>query len=275
MNVQEYISSGIVESYVLGLASLEERLEFERNCEAYAEIRAARDSFERSLEEQAIENAQSPPSRLKGKIFARIDIEKEERLMERPLRPKKLPVAQIRPTWSRYVAAAAVVLLAVSTILNFYFFTKYKEYIAKYDDLVAAQTQTALLNQAMQTKMHDYESALTLIRNPGMAIVKMPGAPASPSPSSMATVYWDTKTKDVYLMVNNLPMPGADKQYQLWAIVDGKPVDAGVFEMVTSPPMVKMKNIPQAQAFAITLEKRGGSPTPTMQAMYVMGKVIG
>jgi hypothetical protein len=195
--------------------------------------------------------------------------------MEKARRREKLPVAQIRPIWSRYVAAAAIVLLVVSTLLNFYFFTKYKEYIAKYDDLVAAQTQTALLNQSMQTKLKDYESALSLIRNPGMAVVKMPGVPASPSPSSMATVYWDTRTKDVYLMVNNLPMPSADKQYQLWAIVDGKPVDAGVFDMANNSPIVKMKNIPQAQAFAITLEKRGGSPTPTMEAMYVMGKVIG
>jgi anti-sigma-K factor RskA len=275
LNIQEYISSGIIESYVLGLASPEERLEFEKNCEAYAEIRAARENFEKALEEQAMENAHTPPSRLKGKVFAQIDIEKEERLMEKGPRREKFPVAQIRPIWSRYVAAVAVILLVVSTLLNFYFFTKYKEYIAKYDNLVTAQTQTALQNQSMQTRLKDYESALNHIRNPGMAIVKMPAMPTSPSSASMATVYWDTKSKDVYLMVNNLPMPAIDKQYQLWAIVDGKPVDAGVFEMADNSPILKMKNIPQAQAFAITLERKGGSPTPTMEAMYVMGKVTG
>jgi anti-sigma-K factor RskA len=36
-----------------------------------------------------------------------------------------------------------------------------------------------------------------------------------------------------------------------------------------------MKNIPAAQAFAITLENRGGSVSPTMEAMFVMGKVSG
>jgi anti-sigma-K factor RskA len=35
----------------------------------------------------------------------------------------------------------------------------------------------------------------------------------------------------------------------------------------------KMKNIPEAQAFAITLEKQGGSASPTMEALLVMGKV--
>ena len=38
---------------------------------------------------------------------------------------------------------------------------------------------------------------------------------------------------------------------------------------------IKLKTIPKAEAFAITLEKRGGSTTPNMEAMYVMGKVTG
>jgi anti-sigma-K factor RskA len=34
-----------------------------------------------------------------------------------------------------------------------------------------------------------------------------------------------------------------------------------------------MKNIPNGQALRITLEKKGGSRAPAMQAMYVLGKV--
>lgn len=200
-------------------------------------------------------------------------MDREELSTARPYLQKARPFTPIRAVWPRYVAAAALILLAASTALNFYFFSRYREYISKYADLVAAQNQTASLNQAIQTKMRDYETALNLIRDPSMAVVKMAGVPTSPNPSSMATVYWDTKTKDVYLLVNSLPVPATDKQYQLWAMVDGKPVDAGMLDMANSLPIVKMKNIPQAQAFAITLEKKGGSPTPNMEAVYVMGKV--
>ena len=62
MNTQEYISSGIVESYVLGLASEEERIEFEQYCAQYPEVLAARTAFELSLENQAMENAIAPPA---------------------------------------------------------------------------------------------------------------------------------------------------------------------------------------------------------------------
>ena len=274
MNIQEYISSGIIESYVLGLASPSEREEFEKYCASYPELTEARDAFERNIEEQAMLHVLQPPSRIKGNVFSRIDMDREELSVESPYQTNR-PITPIRAVWPRYVAAAALILLAASTALNFYFFSRYKEYISKYDDLVTAQNQTASLNQSIQAKMRDYESALNLIRDPSVAIVKMPGVPTSPKPASMATVYWDTKTKDVYLLVNSLPLPAAGKQYQLWAIVDGKPVDAGMLDMANSLPIVKMKNIPQAQAFAITLEKSGGSPTPTMEAMYVMGKVTG
>ena len=50
------------------------------------------------------------------------------------------------------------------------------------------------------------------------------------SPASFATVYWDTTSKDVYLLVNNLPKPASDKQYQLWALLDGKPIDVGMID---------------------------------------------
>ena len=75
MNIQEYISSGIVENYVLGLTDEKETAEFERMCEVYPEVKAAREAFEISVEEQAMKNAITPPPHLKSKIFSQIDVE--------------------------------------------------------------------------------------------------------------------------------------------------------------------------------------------------------
>jgi anti-sigma-K factor RskA len=102
-----------------------------------------------------------------------------------------------------------------------------------------------------------------------MAMVKMRSMTGK---DNAATVFWNTKNKDVYVMVNKLPEPKTGKQYQLWAMVDGKPVDAGVLNPSCSS-VCKMKNIPKAEAFAITLEKEGGSPVPNLKAIYVMGNV--
>ena len=89
--------------------------------------------------------------------------------------------------------------------------------------------------------------------------------------NNLAAVYYNAKTKDVYFLQTRMDQTPSDKQYQLWAIVDGKPVDEGVIENCDG--LCKLKNISNPQAFAITLEQKGGSPTPTLTAMYVLGKV--
>ena len=68
MNVKEYISSGIVESYEMGLASEAERQEFETNCVQYPEIAEARNIFELALEEQLVKESAAPPLLLKKQI---------------------------------------------------------------------------------------------------------------------------------------------------------------------------------------------------------------
>ncbi len=87
-------------------------------------------------------------------------------------------------------------------------------------------------------------------------------------------VYWNKASKEVFIEIKNLPVPEAGKQYQLWAIVNGKPVDAGMITLTQGDSSLhKMKNFDAVQAFAITLEKEGGSPSPTLTEMYVMGAI--
>lgn len=277
MNIQEYISSGIVESYVLGLADDAEKVQFEQMCTRHAEVRAARDAFELSLEQQVMAGAVQPPAPLRETILQQLTAETGLST------GGTTPVVQMRPIrrstftmTARYMAAAAIVLLVGSVVLNFYYFNKYRDYSQRYDQLLASQTELAKNNHAMQTRMSNYEQTIQGLTNPYMAKVTMEGKGvpnnASPDPASTATILWDTRTKDVYLMVNSLPMPETGKQYQLWAIVDNQPVDAGMLDMSHGHMMVKMKNIPRAQLFAITLEEQGGSATPK-GPMYVIGKV--
>lgn len=290
MNIEEYISSGIVESYVLGLADAEERAEFEKMCVLHPEVRAARDAFEQSLEAQARSTQLQPPPSLKKRIFSAIELEATS---AQPSGSDGIPppvvgienspsyepgystarVSRMPLNMQKLIAVAAVVLLILSTALNFYFFSRYKEYNERYEALLLAQTDLAQHNEVLQTRVLEYEKTVDMMKDPGMAIIKMPAIPSGPDPTSATVVYWDTATKDVYLAVNKLPTPAADQQYQLWAMVDGNPVDAGVFDIGNATGLFKMKNIPRAEAFAITLEKKGGSPTPSLDKLYVMGKV--
>ena len=286
MNIQEYISSGIIESYVLGLATNLERLEFERMCALHPELVRAREAFEITLEEYAMLNQTQPSKNLKSKIFAAIDIESDQEhfsteagradelvMNDPPDTVFKRPPGVVSMGRTRFLAAASLILLLCSIALNFYYFRKYMDYNTRYQALVQSQSELADNNQVLQAKMAEYENTLNLMKDPRMLVVKMPSIPKGPDSASMTTVYWDSLSKDVYLSVIHLPDPSETQQYQLWALLDGKPIDAGVIELKKGVAMVKMKNIPKADAFAITLEKKGGSPSPNLKQLYVMGKV--
>ena len=96
------------------------------------------------------------------------------------------------------------------------------------------------------------------------------------APSALTTVFWDSTSHNVYLLINNLPIPASDKQYQVWALLDGKPIDLGMIEneyfIQQKSLLIKAQNVEKAQAFAITLEKKGGNPTPQGQ-MIVLGNL--
>ena len=275
MNIHEYISSGIVESYVLGLSDRKEAAEFERMCSEHPEVKTARDSFELQLEKQAFVNVVAPPERVRSNFFAEIDqATAQDSSVPAPVVPLSgLDSRRTTGSIAKYLAAASIILLIVSTALNFYFFQQYQSYSTRYNDLLAQNGQLTLNNNTIQTRLRSYETTIGRLTDTNVTVVKMPGFPKGPSPASLATVYWDKRTKEVFLYVNNMPRPVTSKQYQLWALVGGKPVDAGTFDVDGDTVLVRMKNVPNAETFAITLQDRGGSPTPDLTQLYVIGNV--
>jgi anti-sigma-K factor RskA len=255
MNVKEYISSGIVESYVMGLASETERAEFEANCAQYPEIAEARNSFELALEDQLLNDAVPAPVFLKQQIEDKLksanfhaDITNVEE--------ETTPVRRLGP-W-RWVAAASLILLAGSVYWAIATNKKYQELQARNiqleDSLKKFNGETATIKEGSEPgPKSDFKMAS--IREGDQAA---------------ASIYWDTVSKDVYLMIKNMPQPPLDKQYQLWALLPEEgaaPIDLGMIELRQQRLLYRMKNVQNAKAFAITLEPKGGSLKPTSQPM--------
>ena len=88
-----------------------------------------------------------------------------------------------------------------------------------------------------------------------------------PQPGARAKVFWSPAAKRGVLVAANLePLP-PDRQYQLWVFVDGKPVDAGVFDVDPSGKTLfeskDLSAVRTAENFAVTVEPRGGLPQPS------------
>ena len=261
MNIQEYISSGIIESYVLGLASPEERIEFEQTCAQYPELAEARNNFELALEEQAGKNAITPPTNVKEKIWFAIQ---QISASNTPKIITMEPTSTQRSSGLRWVAAASIILFLAAGYFAFNFYNQNKKLKNTNKDLEAKISQSdSILNKVTieQEMMHD----------PNVTVVNLVGTQKA-SPSS-ANIYWDSTSANVYMIVKNMPQLPTNKQYQLWALIDSKPVDLGLFDAPKDNKVIlKMKNTQKADAFAITIENRGNTGGPTLSELQSMGK---
>ena len=250
MNIQEYISSGIIESYVLGLASPEERVEFEKMCALYPELAEARNSFELAIEKQAFQDSVLPPAGSREKTWSAIQQSATNTSKIISMEP-----GRSRSSGLQWFAAASVVLFLLTGYFAYTFYNKNRELQAKIDR-----------NDSLISKMTEGEK---IMHDPNVMVVNMVGLKGS---SSSANVYWDSTSTDVYMVVKNMPKLPSDKQYQLWALIGSKPVDLGLFDLPQSNVILKMKNTQKADAFAITIENRGNTAGPDLEQLQSMGK---
>lgn len=248
----------MVESYVLGLLSAQERFEFEQYCETYPELKEARDSFERAIEKQAMQNAVAPPADIKEKVWLAI----EDRSVSTT--PK---IVGMEPTTARksasygWLAAASIILFIVAG----YFAYSYYDQNQKLSKSVAA----------LEIKMKQMEEYQKIMSDPNVSVVSLVGL--TPAKAS-ADIYWDSTSANVYMVVKNMPQIPTNKQFQLWSIINGpggqlQANSLGLFDAGNNKKVIlKMSNVTKADAFAITIEDRGNTGGPNLEQLQSMGK---
>ena len=279
MDSKEFISSGILELYALGACSTEEVREVEYMAAKHAEVKAELDSVLNALGNYALSDETPPPPYLKEKISkaifsARVREEKPGAKVIRLSNDTENSNASSSRVF-KMLAAAAIALLIMSSIMNYHFHSQVEE---TQDELTSLRNEKMIMqgeievqknNYALiQKKMNTWKADMELLKKPTLVPMEMKGMPVAPDAKAM--VYLDTKTNDVYLEVGQLPKAPDGMQYQLWAIVKGKPVNAGMIEICQEPDTCgihKMSTI-DAHAFAISLEKSGGSQDAPKGSIY-------
>jgi anti-sigma-K factor RskA len=271
-DIKAYIESGILELYVLGDISREEKLQVETMAAKHPAIKAELKEIERSMELYAEQNAIDPSENLRSRVLNSIltnfgdDTSFDTRTEPVEDNVIALPAPKANGFY-KYAFAACLALLITSGIALMNLNNKLQE----------SNTQLAALQidkQHFANRVNLMDRQLEMFRDASFKFLKLKATEHAPSGAAI-TVAWSPVKKKVMIDMGTMNMPVNDKthQYQLWALVAGKPVDLGVFDKnPDSTDMKEMKSIASADAFAVTLEPRGGSVNPTMNQMMVLGK---
>jgi anti-sigma-K factor RskA len=281
-----YIESGILELYVLGELTAPERMEVERIAAAFEEVRAEIAAIEIALEQYALAGAIEPSEAPLRNLMETLTqgqkasgtpsaVPANEPVIKTLTPPENTPASGVKLKRLQYALAACVALLVVSVIALVSMRTKLESAETQLISLRTEKDRLATRANMLQQTSSELQRVADMVNDPNWAIVKLAGTKVSPA--SNLTVYWNKESEDVVVDQSRMALPTNDPahQYQLWALVEGKPVSLGVFDMKpdSAEMLLIMKEISQAQAFAVTLEKRGGSVNPTMENLMVMGGV--
>lgn len=133
------------------------------------------------------------------------------------------------------------------------------------EELRAQNSELAHQTNASRSELARRELRARVLESDDVRMLFLGGH--GPQPDARAKVFWSPTAGRGILVAGRLePLP-SDRQYQLWVFVDGKPVDAGVFDVDSSGRTLfeskDLTGVRTAENFAVTVEPRGGLPQPS------------
>jgi hypothetical protein len=244
----DYISSGIIEQYVLGLCTQAEQTELNILRKQDPLVEEAILQFEIELEEKMMRHSFLPGVATDDKIL--LALQSFAPIEEVPVIPISNEVTKkvVKLSFAKIAAAASFLLLSVSA---FYNYTQYKE------NKNQAALLTATKNLPTSLPLANFE----ILKNPTITPIAMMGQ--TYHSICRCTMFWDKSTGKAYVMIHHLMPSGDNHDYQLWATVNGKQVSVGMINDNIRDRFVEVSGMPaDANEFTVTLEKNGGATVP-------------
>jgi anti-sigma-K factor RskA len=238
VDIQAYITSGKLELFLLGELSDRERAEVVSMAARFPEIQQELDELEQAMFD--IDNSLGvvPSDTIKTKIFDSLESEFKGETKPSPevasVQGKVVPLSP----WKSFAVAASIVALLASSVAIFYA-SKFYEKEQQFTSLL--QEQSVMADNLNQVKLEyeEKDSQLDKLVAGDFRLVKL----------------------------------SEEYDYQLWAIGDQGPVGIGLVNEGVKMTLQQMQAVAQAGAFAITIEPKGGSQSPTLDKLVVIGNV--
>jgi anti-sigma-K factor RskA len=243
----------LVAAFALGLPLGSEQAELQRHlaegcavCEGLlADFRHASTALASGVPEA------TPPPELKAKILSAVRFTGPARIEPAPRPASALP-------WRALAAAAMIGLVAL--IVDDASLRRQREDLRSQSAELSGKLRTA------ETALAERVLRARVLESEDVQMLMLGGQ--GPQPDARARVFWSARARRGILLASNLaPLP-SDRQYELWVFQQGKPVNAGVFDVdPKGSALFESTEFPRSdkavEMFAVTVEPRGGVPAPT------------
>jgi len=264
MTEQEIIESGILELYVSGALPQNEIIELEKEINSSKVLQDEIENIESSLIKLASSVGPPIPAMVWSYILASIQ------------KVKKLGAEKDSGTNWAAITGWAAAILCIAGI-----FWMLNENSGLRDSVVQSETENVQLEETIntqETQLAETNEVLDVLRSKELKSYTLPGNQAV-APEAYAKAYINNDANVAYIDSKGLPEPPRGKVYQVWSLIVEPltPTSMGLLSdtELMSNGVYKFENFPTPEAIGITLEPEGGSETPTMNQLYILGGVTG
>ncbi len=249
LNLDEIKKSGLLELYVIGSIEKDDRLLVEQALRDHPSLKLELEEIEKALKAYALLNAVTPPPYLKDKIMESATPNLSKSIS------KEIPTPNSKFIWAAGIAAFLAILIAYQqwsfNQKEINWFTERQQIVTQCDSSV--QTIKSELDQ-MQ---------LLLLGNNNI----IPVSPTEKYPQTKLYLHNNSIDKFNFIQIQNLPPLAANQSFQLWSLkTDQDPIPLDVFES-ENEIIIPVQFIDDSNAYAITIEQKGGSNTPNLDEL--------
>ncbi|HEY3216751.1 MAG TPA: anti-sigma factor [Candidatus Eisenbacteria bacterium] len=212
------------------------------------------------------------PAAMKSRVMAAVQATQAEArtpLRSRPAAEERAPIPRPKRRVNPLAWALAAGLLVASAILVW----------RAVDDLSARLTATRSQVALLREQLEEERRWISLLEAPQARVVQLAPTPDG-SPTLVARLIYDPATRRAVAVCEHFSPP-TGKDYQLWAISAAGPTSLGLLRADASGrAIVRLRDAGDPKtlaAFAVSLEREGGSPSSHAPAgpVVMVGKLGG
>ena len=250
--INTFLSSGLLEKYLLGETTSVETEMVESYISKYPEVQNTYNTLQFNLEVIAKSNAVEAPKSILKNILDELDEKPVIALNNSRNKYKK---------WYKYsIAASVAALIFAGTSFIFY---NQNQKLSNENQVVVEEIYDLRSDIDQNNKMLDkVMRQLLKLNNPETEKYIIKGNERAKDLKTVA--YINAKEKTSMIDVVSLPELPEEQCYQIWAELQGKMVNLGVLDKADR----KLRNIPymeDALALSITIEPKGGNSIASVE----------
>lgn len=270
MKSKDLIASGELELYVAGLLSEERNAELSEIINNDSEVRKEVESIEEIVMHLAKEATTSGDQDF-SQVLKKIVTQRVESKSAQDVKPssanKSIKSIVLNPIIGWAVAATFVI----------FFIYQYQNTKQVQEILISNIEQKEALEQKIDDQIQDAQLKDALLKTVASVNTKKIDLTGQAiSPQSNVSVFWNVEEGKVVIDASKLPEAPDTMVYQVWSLkLDPlTPTSLGLLENFSRDnTLFTFDNSNSSQAFGITLEPAGGSESPTLDQLYVLGAI--